>query len=90
MNAPATTQGCSMLVVDDDASLAYTLKRFLEREGYAVEVALSGVEALEIQAQNPRISLAMVDLMMPLTDGITVMEAENRAWPRVVWKKLPG
>ena len=82
-----------MLVVDDDASLAYTLKRFLEREGYAVEVALSGVEALEIQAQNPRISLAMVDLMMPLTDGITVMEqlrSRNPEMPVVIMTGFGG
>ena len=43
----------SILVVDDDQSLASTLKDFLTREGYAVEVALSGAEALAIQARIP-------------------------------------
>ena len=34
-------------------ALASTLKEFLTREGYEVEVALSGAEALAIQASNP-------------------------------------
>lgn len=64
--------GPPILVVDDDASLASTLKEFLSREGYAVEVAQSGAEALAIQAANPTIALAMIDLIMPLMDGLTL------------------
>jgi DNA-binding NtrC family response regulator len=71
----------AILVVDDDAALAVTLKEFLSREGYTVDVALSATEALAIQAANPRISLALVDLIMPLTDGLSLMGELHRQNP---------
>jgi two-component system NtrC family response regulator len=75
------TRGASILVVDDDASLASTLKEFLAREGYCVEVALSAAEALSIQQANPGISLALVDLIMPVTDGLTLTDELRRRNP---------
>lgn len=65
-------QGPSILVVDDDASLGAALKEFLTREGYDVEVAQSGAEALAIHAANRKIALALVDLIMPAMDGLAV------------------
>jgi two-component system, NtrC family, response regulator len=65
---------CKILVVDDDAGLANTLKDFLLSEGYSVKVALSGEEALSVQASTPGISLALVDLIMPITDGLALMD----------------
>ncbi len=62
-----------ILVVDDDASLAHTLRHFLEQEGYAVEVALSAAEALDLQ-QTSDLCLALVDLLMPITDGLSLMD----------------
>jgi DNA-binding NtrC family response regulator len=73
--------GPAILVVDDDASLGATLREFLSREGYQVEVAQSGAEALAIQAANPRISLALVDLIMPLMDGLTLTVELRRSNP---------
>src|ERR1039458_3034392 len=75
------TRGASILVVDDDASLASTLKEFLTREGYSVEVARSAAEALSIQQANPGISLALVDLIMPVTDGLTLTDELRRRDP---------
>ncbi len=69
----AETRSCGILVVDDDPALAETLRDFLEHEGYAVFLALSGAEALEQQQRNP-ICLALVDLMMPMTDGLALMD----------------
>jgi two-component system NtrC family response regulator len=70
-------------VVDDDASLASTLKEFLCGEGYGVEVALSGAEALAIQAANPHISLALVDLIMPMMDGLSLSDELRRCDPNL-------
>ena len=83
-------QGPWVLVVDDDASLASTLKEFLAREGYNVEVALSAAEALAIQAANPRISLALVDLIMPLTDGLTLTGELRRRDPNLIVVIMTG
>ena len=75
-------RGAGILVVDDDASLASTLRDFLAQEGYSVEVALSGAEALAIQAANPRISLALVDLIMPMMDGLALTDELRRMQSR--------
>jgi len=71
---PWVRQHCKILVVDDDASLVHTLRHFLEQEGYAVEVALSPAEAMEIQATTPDLVLALVDLLRPLNDCLRLME----------------
>jgi two-component system NtrC family response regulator len=82
--------GASILVVDDDATLASTLKEFLVREGYRVEVALSAAEALALQTANPRISLALVDLIMPVTDGLTLTDELRRKDPNLTVVIMTG
>ena len=77
---PDARQRAEVLVVDDDATLAQTLRHCLEQEGYSVAVALSPAEALEIQ-ESSRICVALVDLMMPLMDGISLMNAMRQRDP---------
>ena len=84
------TNRCTVLVVDDDASLANNLKDFLAEEGYAVETAHDAEEALAIQERNPGISLALLDLMMPLTDGISLMEQLRRRNPELAVMIMTG
>jgi two-component system, NtrC family, response regulator AtoC len=64
-----------ILVVDDDFELASTLREFLEQEGCAVVVAQSAEEALQAESQNPELALALLDLMMPMTDGLSLMDS---------------
>jgi len=72
---------CTVLVVDDDPSLTRTLKEFLVEEGYQVETAHDGEQALAVQQKNPDICLALLDLMMPAMDGISLMEQLRRHNP---------
>jgi len=58
-------------VVDDDPMVATTVQRVLRPEGYEVDVALGGVQALE-QARAHRPDLVVLDLMMPGIDGLEV------------------
>jgi DNA-binding NtrC family response regulator len=74
MKSESGPSRCGILVVDDDAGLVETLRDFLARDGYSVEIALSAQEALAAQQRTPSICLALVDLMMPLVDGLTLME----------------
>ncbi|HLY96000.1 MAG TPA: sigma-54 dependent transcriptional regulator, partial [Sideroxyarcus sp.] len=80
---PVAGSGCGILIVDDDASLANTLRHFLEQEGYAVEVALSAAEALDVQQRNPGLCLVMLDLMMPLVDGFSLMDQLRQRDPEL-------
>jgi DNA-binding response OmpR family regulator len=57
-----------LLVVDDEVELAEAVARGLRRDGYAVDVANDGVEALEKVAVN-EYDLVCLDLTMPGVDG---------------------
>jgi two-component system response regulator RegX3 len=60
-----------ILVVEDEVSLADTVRYNLEREGYAVAVAVDGRRALErFRADTP--SLVILDLMLPELSGLDV------------------
>jgi two-component system response regulator MprA len=60
-----------ILVVDDDPMVATTVQRVLRPEGYDVDVALGGAQALE-QARAHRPDLVVLDLLMPGIDGLEV------------------
>jgi two-component system response regulator MprA len=63
-----------VLVVDDDPSIREVVTEVLELDGYAVETAANGAEALEkVQAQAP--NAIVLDLMMPGMDGWQFMDA---------------
>jgi DNA-binding response OmpR family regulator len=61
-----------VLVVEDEADLADAVARGLRREGYAVDVAYDGDEALEKAAVNAY-DLVCLDLNLPGIDGIEVV-----------------
>ncbi len=58
-----------ILVVDDEKVIVKGIKFNLENEGYEVECAYDGAEALEV-VRNVRIDLIILDLMMPNMDGL--------------------
>lgn len=57
-----------VLVVDDDKHLVQALKRGLEAEGYAVDVALDGLEAQWLAAENSYDAIVL-DIMLPGLSG---------------------
>ncbi len=57
-----------ILVVDDDKHLVLALKRGLQAEGYAVDVALDGVEAEWLATENPYDAIVL-DIMLPGLSG---------------------
>ena len=57
-----------LLVVDDEAELADAVAKGLRREGYAVDVAYDGVDALDKASYNPY-DLICLDVTMPGLDG---------------------
>lgn len=61
----------TILVVDDDAHLRDVVQYALEKEGFRVELAADGAEALQ-RAGNGRIDLCILDILMPELDGLEV------------------
>ena len=62
----------SVLVVDDEPTIAEVVSRYLERAGYSTRVAADGVQALAAVADH-RPDLVVLDLMLPGIDGLEVM-----------------
>jgi len=60
-----------ILVVDDDRKIVELIRLYLEKGGYCVLVAYSGLEALEL-ARQKRPDLILLDLMLPEMDGLDV------------------
>jgi two-component system, OmpR family, response regulator RegX3 len=72
--APAPGSSASILIVEDEASLADSVRYNLEREGFTVAVASDGRRAIDrFRAEHP--SLVILDLMLPEISGLDVCRA---------------
>ncbi|AFU05451.1 MULTISPECIES: response regulator transcription factor [Nocardia] len=60
-----------ILVVDDDRAVRESLRRSLTFNGYSVDLAVDGVDALE-KATDQRPDALVLDVMMPRMDGLEV------------------
>jgi CheY-like chemotaxis protein len=84
----------TVLIVDDDESVLASLGGLLELEGYAVETARDGKEALDKLAAIAPPGLILLDLRMPVMDGWQFLagrarEASARQTPVVLLSGLP-
>lgn len=76
---PATR---TILIVDDDRSVADTFARMLKLEGFSVATALSAEAGLEL-ADNVRPDAIILDMRMPITNGLQFLRLV-RAKPHLV------
>lgn len=63
-----------VLFVEDDPAVAQMYKLKLELDGYAVDVATDGVQALQMATGNPP-DIIFLDIRLPKMDGLGVLEA---------------
>ena len=79
-----------ILVAEDERPLAKALELKLSHSGYEVTVATNGQEALD-KLQNGGFDLVLLDLMMPVLDGFSVLEklkSQNISVPVIVTSNL--
>ncbi len=84
--SPVMTNNKSILIVEDEPSLIFTLEDTLENEGYKTIVAEEGKEALEI-VNNEEIDLLILDLMLPGISGFEVckkIREEGYTFPIII------
>ena len=62
-----------VLLVDDDDSVVEFLKMYISNEGFKVEVAYDGCEALE-KIKSKRIDLIILDAMLPRKSGYELVK----------------
>lgn len=65
-----------ILVVEDEPSLQIIISHFLKRAGYTVIAADNGKEALRILRAGVEPCLILLDLMMPVMDGVEFMSLQ--------------
>ena len=74
----------TVLIADDDAQIRELLELYLVKEGFAVEQAADGAEAI-LKAQQLKPDLIVLDIMMPVLDGIeTCRQIRNLAATPVI------
>ncbi len=58
-----------ILIVEDEVEIAFLIKKYLEKEGYAVSLAEDGMVGLEVFKRD-KFDLVITDIMMPNLDGV--------------------
>jgi DNA-binding NtrC family response regulator len=73
----------SILIVDDEPDLRQGVATYLSEEGFEVEQASSGEEALELLRENP-FDILMTDMKLPGIDGQTVLQQALSVYPEII------
>lgn len=71
-----------LLLADDDPDTRDTMCLLLERAGFDVALARNGVQALELQRDQPA-EVLITDLFMPEMDGLEAIDRFRRDYPGV-------
>lgn len=66
-----------VLIADDDPVVRDVVRRYLERDGHNVSIARDGNEALAL-LNTERVDMAVLDVMMPGPDGLTLCRSMRR------------
>jgi CheY-like chemotaxis protein len=64
-----------VLIVDDEDPLRAAIATLLQDEGYAVQEAQNGEEALDVLRAAAEPMVVVLDWMMPIMDGVAVLQA---------------
>jgi DNA-binding NtrC family response regulator len=71
-----------IIVVDDELSIRESLKGWLQQDGYQVETAAGGLEALAKSAER-RFDIMLIDVKMPEMDGLTLLKKIKETDPDI-------
>ena len=63
-----------VLIVDDEPDIREILNLLLSSNGYNVLSSADGENAIKLLKENPSMDLAILDVMMPHENGITVLK----------------
>lgn len=79
----------TVLLVDDEVNVLSALRRLLRADGYRIEMANGGAEALKIMEQTP-VDLVISDMRMPHMSGAEFLSEVARRWPETMRLLLTG
>jgi len=84
-----SVEGKAILLVDDDVQILESLKMILESEGYTVETAQTGEEAIT-KNKAKAFDVALVDMKLPGMQGTELLAALHKESPRMVKIMMTG
>ncbi len=76
------TETMNVLLVEDDSNLGTLLKEYLEAKGYPTTLAVNGKEGFDLFSKD-KFSICILDVMMPLKDGISLAKEIRAIDPNV-------
>lgn len=79
----------NILVVDDDKSILRILTRILQKQGYNTRTAETGREAEE-EINNHSYDMALIDVKLPDTDGVDLLQKMQATRPDMIKIILTG
>ncbi len=79
----------SILIVDDDKAILKSLKAILQLEGYSVDTAETGSEAIE-KSKARFYNLALLDIKLPDMEGTELLTKMQRTIPRMMKIMVTG
>ena len=74
-------RNAKILIVDDDENIRNTMKAILEDEGYTVDLAASGSEAVK-KTQIAAYNIALLDIRLPDMEGVELLKLMKDPTPR--------
>lgn len=86
MTEPNSTEKRRILLIEDDASIAFILQFIVQREGFEVVIARDGNEAMAQIESDSVFSLAIIDIMLPFYDGFQLIE---KLRSKAQWADVP-
>jgi DNA-binding response OmpR family regulator len=78
-----------ILIVDDDDTIRKTLKAILEDEGYSVDLAATGQEAIQKTEENTY-DVALLDIRLPDMEGVELLKLMKDSVPKTRKIMLTG
>jgi signal transduction histidine kinase len=91
MTTPGTAAApARLLVVDDEENIVLTISEVLRLEGYEVDVAASGREAVRLLERGPEYDLVLTDLHMDEGDGLSLLQEVRARTPLTIVVVLTG
>jgi CheY-like chemotaxis protein len=82
MSPPEPARRVKVLIVDDDRDIREVLGELLTDEGFDIEAAWNGAEAMKRLQAGLRPNVIILDLMMPVMDGLA-FRAEQKQNPEL-------
>ena len=78
-----------LLIVDDDEAILRNLEKILQLEGYEIDIARTGFEAIEKTKTN-FYNLALLDIKLPDMEGTELLKRMHETFPKMVKIMVTG